>query len=86
MNQPITISVALGGLLTTGVGLVAVLNPNLGQATQIAIIAFGNALILTVSVVWAQARSTSTSAPVLEQGTKVTVVTPESEPNRVVTL
>lgn len=86
MTQPITISVALGGLLTTGVALVAVLVPDLTQATQIAIIAFGNAVILTGSVIWAQARSTPTAAPVLEAGTRVTVVTPPDEPNKVVTL
>lgn len=86
MNQPITISVALGGLLSTGVALVAIFVPGIEPTAQAAIIAFGNAAILTGSVIWAQARSTPTAAPVLEQGTKVTVVTPESEPNRVVTL
>lgn len=86
MNEPISVSVALGGLLTTGVALVAIFVPDLSKEAQIAIIAFGNAAILTVSILWAKARSTPIAAPVLEQGTKVTVVTPASEPNRVVTL
>lgn len=85
-QNPITLSVALGGLLTTGVSLIAVFNPDLGQAAQVAIIAFGNALILTVSILWAQAHSTPTANPVLPQGTQVTVTTPAGQPDQVQTL
>lgn len=85
-SQPITLSVAVGGLLTTGVALLAVFIPNLTQEAQIAIIGFGNAIILTGSILWAQARTTPTAAPRLDEGTRVTVVTPAGEPNRVETL
>jgi hypothetical protein len=85
-NEPITLSVALGGLLTTGVALVAVFVPQFGQAAQIAIIAFGNAAILTASILYARAHSTPTAAPVLPENARVTVTTPEGHPNGVATL
>ena len=81
MNEPISVSTALGGLLTTGVALIAIFVPGLTQAAQIAIIAFGNAAILTGVVLYGRANSTPTAAPVLPQGTSVTVVTPDATPN-----
>jgi hypothetical protein len=85
-NEPISLSVALGGLLSTGVALVAIFAPGLIPEMQVAIIAFGNAVILTGSILYARARSTPTAAPVLKEGTTVTVVTPPDEPNRSVTV
>ena len=85
-NEPITLSVALGGLLTTGVALVAVFVPQFGQAAQIAIIAFGNAAILTASILYARAHSTPTAAPIIPAGTNVTVTTPSGQPNGTATL
>ena len=81
MNEPISVSTALGGLLTTGIALLAIFVPDLTQAAQLAIIAFGNAVILTVVVLYARAKSTPIAKPTLDQGTIVTVVTPEGQPN-----
>jgi hypothetical protein len=85
-NEPISLSVALGGLLSTGVALVAIFVPGLTPETQAVVIAFGNALILTGSVLYARARSTPIAAPVLDEGTRVKVVTPEGQPNKSVVL
>ncbi len=85
-NEPISLSVALGGLLSTGVALVAIFAPGLTPEMQVAIIAFGNAVLLTGSILYARARSTPTAAPVLDKGTQVTVVTPAGQPNETVTL
>ena len=77
MNQePISLSVAIGGLLSTGVALIAIFVPNLTPETQAVIIAFGNSVILTGSILWARAHSTSLAAPVLTEGSRVTVTTP----------
>jgi hypothetical protein len=81
MQEPISISTAIGGLLTTGIALLAVFVPGLTQEAQIALIAFGNALVLTVVVLYARAKSTPIAKPTLDQGTIVTVVTPEGQPN-----
>ena len=85
-SEPISISTALGGLLTTGIALIAVFVPGLTQEAQIAIIAFGNAIILTLVVLWARAKSTPVASPTLAAGTTVTVVTPEGQPNRQTTV
>jgi hypothetical protein len=85
-NEPISLSVALGGLLTTGVALIAIFVPDLSKEAQIAIIAFGNAAILTVSVLWARMRTTPLSAPIIPAGTTVTVQTPNRDPNPTATL
>jgi len=81
MNEPIGLSTALGGLLTTGVALVAIIVPGLTQEAQIAIIAFGNAVILTGVVLYGRANSTPTANPSLPEGTRVEVVTPGDAPN-----
>lgn len=87
MNQePISVSVALGGLLSTGVALVAIFVPNLEPEAQAAIIAFGNAAILTVSIIWARSKTTPTANPVLPSGTSVTVTTPAGQPDQTVTV
>lgn len=86
MQEPISISVALGGLLSTGVALVAIFVPGLEPSAQAAIIAFGNAAILTGSIVWARSQTTPIANPVLPQGTEVTVTTPAGQPDTVTTL
>ncbi|HEV8489043.1 MAG TPA: hypothetical protein VGQ58_04585 [Candidatus Limnocylindrales bacterium] len=50
---------------------------------QLAGIALGLELVLGL---FTRANSTSSSTPTLTEGTKVTVVTPEGEPNRVATV
>lgn len=80
-NEPISLSTALGGLLTTGVALIAIFVPGLSQEGQIAIIAFGNAVILTGVVIYGRANSTPTAQPRLPEGTRVEVITPGTEPN-----
>jgi hypothetical protein len=86
-TEPVAISVALGGLLTTAVALAALLLPNgLTNEMQLAVIAFGNAVILTASVIWARAKVTPVAAPVLPAGTDVTVTTPGPTPNTTVTV
>jgi hypothetical protein len=86
MSEPISLSTALGGLLTTGVALVAVFWPDLSKEAQIAVIAFGNAVILTAVVLYGRAKSTPISSPTLDAGTQVTVTTPAGQPDRTVTL
>jgi len=82
-TQPVALSVAVGGLLSTGVALLAVLWPQrLTPEVQTAIIAFGNAVILTGSIYFARKGSTPIAAPVLTVGTPVT--TPEGAPATVV--
>lgn len=85
-SEPISVAGALAAVLTTGVGLVAVLVPDLSQAAQIGIIAFGNSLILLGTIIFARARTTPTANPTLVAGTTVNVVTPEGQPNTVTTL
>jgi hypothetical protein len=83
-NEPISLSTALGGLLTTGVALVAIFVPGLTQEAQLAIIAFGNAVILTGVVLYSRSKTTPVAAPTLPSGTSVTVVTPDpTQPNTV---
>jgi hypothetical protein len=77
MNEPVSISIAIGGVLSTGVALAAVFIPNLDPPTQGLIIAFGNAVILAGSAIWARARSTPVANPTLASGTPVTVVSPD---------
>ena len=72
MQEPISISVALGACLSTGVALVALLVPGIDQATQLAVIGFGNALIALGVAIFARARSTPTANPVLPIGSLVT--------------
>jgi len=81
VNEPIGLSTALGGLLATGVALVAIFVPGLTQEAQLAIIAFGNAVILTGVVLYGRANSTPTANPSLPQGTRVEVITPGDKPN-----
>jgi hypothetical protein len=85
-TEPISISAAVSLVLTTGVAMVAIFVPDLTQAAQIAIVAFGNALILLGAAIYARRHSTPVAAPVLSENTRVTVTTPEGHPNGVATL
>jgi hypothetical protein len=76
--QPVAISVAIGGILTTGVALAAILF-QLDPILQAAIIAFGNSIILTGSIIYAQRRVTPLSAPRLTSGTEVSVIDAQSK-------
>ncbi len=86
MTEPIGLSTALGGLLTTGVALIAIFVPGLTNEAQIAIIAFGNAVILTGVILYGRANSTPTANPSLPQGTRVEVITPGDKPNTLTVL
>lgn len=71
-NQPVTLWVALGGVLSTGVALAAVLWPQrLDPGTQAAIIAFGNAVILAAATIIATSKVTPTGNANLPVGTSV---------------
>jgi hypothetical protein len=73
-NQPVAISVAIGGVLSTGVALAAVLWPDrLDPVVQALIIAFGNSVILAAGAIYATARSTPVANPTLPSGTSVNV-------------
>ena len=84
MREPVTIWVALGGVLSTGVALIALFLPGMTPDMQAAVIAFGNAIILTASILLARSQSTPTAAPILPSGTAVT--TPQGQPAKVVKL
>jgi hypothetical protein len=71
-DQPATLPVALGGVLSTGVALAAILFM-LDPALQTAIIAFGNSIIFLSMVTFLNQRTTSSSAPVVEAGTEVAI-------------
>lgn len=86
-GEPVAISTALGGVLTTAVAFAALLLPNqLTKEMQLAIIALGNALILTAVVVYGRAKSTPVANPTLPAGTVVNVETPVGQPNEQVTV
>lgn len=53
-TEPVALSVAIGGVLSTGIALLAVFLPGLTPETQALIIAFGNSLLLAGSVIWAR--------------------------------
>jgi hypothetical protein len=73
-SQPVAINVALGGVLSTGVTLAALLWPGLDAAIQVAVIAFGNSLIALLVWYLSQRVVTPTGAPRLEEGTNVTIL------------
>lgn len=86
-NEPVTINVALGGVLATGVTLAALLIPGLTVELQVAIVAFGNSLILLGVILLTRRAVTPTANPTLAggttvnvQGTEDQVVIPEAAP------
>lgn len=72
-DRPATIPVALAGVVSTGVALFAILL-SLDPLLQAAIISFGNALIIAGTAIFLNARTTSSSAPVVQPGTEVSMV------------
>jgi hypothetical protein len=89
-SEPVALSVAIGGVLSTGVALAAVFLPGLDPTTQGLIIAFGNSLILAGSVIWARrqvftkdtTQAIANAATFLPPGTPVDIGTPPtSAPN-----
>lgn len=73
-NQPVAISVAIGGVVSTGIAMFAVLWPErFTPELQAVIIAFANAIILAAVAVWAAMRVTPVSNPTLPQGSVVNV-------------
>jgi hypothetical protein len=73
-QQPVLISSAIGGVLSTGVALAAVLWPDrLEPILQAAIIAFGNSVILTAGAIYAFLKSTPVANPTLPPGSVVNV-------------
>jgi hypothetical protein len=83
-SEPVALSVAIGGVLSTGVALLAVFLPGLTPETQGLIIAFGNSLILAGSVLYARSRTftkdstqaIANAATFLPPGTAVDIGTP----------
>lgn len=80
-NEPVSIPVALGGLLSTGVALAAIFWPDkLTPEVTLAAIALGNAVIAFGVAVFARARVTPINDPHLVTGSNVMVTTPSGEP------
>jgi hypothetical protein len=84
-SEPVGLTAAIGLVLSTGLTLACIYVPQLQQA-QAAILGFGNALIWLGAALYARSHVTSLASPTLPEGTSVTVLTPEGEPNRTVTL
>ena len=85
-NNPAVIGGLIGTVLSSGVALIAIFVPGLTPEAQGAIIVFGNSVIALLVALYVIARSTPISAPKLEAGTEVTVITPEDTANRRVVL
>lgn len=87
-SEPVAISVAIGGVLSTGVALLAVFLPGLTPETQGLVIAFGNAVILAGSVIWARrqvftkatTQAIANGATYLPAGTPVDIGQPPAGP------
>lgn len=85
-SEPITISGAIGIVFSTGLTMVTLFGLNLTPEQTAAVLGFGNAIILLGVMIYSRARSTSVSSPTLPEGTTVTVLTPEGQPNTTKTL
>lgn len=85
-SEPVSITGAVGLVLSTGLTLAALLIPDLTVEIQGAILGFGNALIWLGAIVYARSRVTSLASPTLAKGSVVEVTTPGSLPNETVTL
>lgn len=73
-NQPVAISAAIGGVISTGIALAAVLWPDrLTPELQAVIIAFANSVIVAGMSIWAASRVTPVANPTLPSGTSVNV-------------
>jgi len=78
MNEPISISGALGLVLSTGLTLVTALWPDrLSPEAQTGILGFGNAVIWLGVIAYARLHSTPVAAPTVPTGTPITVTNPD---------
>jgi len=85
-SEPVSVTGAIGLVLSTGLTMAALLLPGLTPELQGAILGFGNALIWLGAILFARARVTSLASPTLPEGTQLTVLTPEGTPNRTETV
>ena len=76
MRFPLRFWNAIGVLLATGVALLAVYLPGLTQDKQIAIIAFGNALIGVLITVTSEQNTTPLADPRLPAGSSYKITDP----------
>jgi hypothetical protein len=83
-SEPITISGAIGIVLSTGLTMVSLFGLQLTPEQIAAVLGFGNALILLGVMIYSRARSTSVSNPTIAEGTNITVRTPEGQDDRVI--
>lgn len=81
MRFPLRFWNSLGVVLSTGVALVAVFYPGLEQAAQIAIIAFGNAILATVITLVSEGSTTPLADPRLSAGSSYKVTDPADTAN-----
>jgi hypothetical protein len=73
-NQPVAINVAIGGVISTGVALAALLWPDrLSPEMQVAIIAFANSVIVVAVILLTKSQVTPIADPTLKSGTSVKV-------------
>lgn len=83
-SEPITISGAIGIVFSSALTMITLFGVNLSPEQTAAVLGFGNAIILLAVMIYSRARSTSLATPTIPQGTAVTVLTPEGEPNQTV--
>jgi hypothetical protein len=80
-NEPVSIPVAIGGMLSTAVAMAALLWPErLTPELSLAIIALGNAIIAFGVAVYARARVTPIDSPRLVKNSMVMVTSEDDEP------
>lgn len=82
-SEPVSITGAIGLVLSTGLTMVALLVPKMTPELQGAILGFGNAVIWLGAIWIARRNVTSLASPTLAEGTNVTVLTAEGTPNRI---
>ena len=74
-NQPVTLNVAIAGLVSSVISAAAILWPDrLTPELQLAIIAVSNSLIVVATIIVTKSQVTPLSAPRLEQNSEVTVL------------
>lgn len=71
-DQPATIPVAIAAVLSTGVALIGYV-AGLDDTLKVLILAFGNSVIGLGTIIFLNARTTSSTAPVVQRGTEVAI-------------
>ena len=79
-NQPVAFNVALGGVVSTGVTLAALLWPSITVELQIAIVAFANSLIVVIVWYLTQRQVTPINNAQLVSGTPVGIIDEAGKP------